>query len=139
MKNMFFLLILIIFSTGCSEDESKQQDKLLQARWQLFETFTHPPSGNGWDEVENGHIITINTDNSFISNQFQDCNSGNVVFSENEIQLIYDCEGFTANFEAPEGTFKYSYLLIENVLELTPLNFNCFEGCKYRLTRLFQE
>ena len=144
MKNMILILVMSLLFTGCKKDEQqiaiaggqKEQESSIYGIWKLVESFSHPPTGKGWSQVENGYLLNIQTDGTFSSSQFSDCSTGKVTVATNQIILIYDCSRFSAGFESPTGVFKYSFELVNGKLELTPQNFNCFEGCKYRLAEV---
>lgn len=140
MKNMYSILtvlaIALILMSCTKNEETLNQNAKILGTWQLIESFSHPPTGDGWSQIENGFILNIKADGSFNSSQFSDCSTGNATITSNQLNLIYDCSGFTANFETPAGVFKYNYELVNGKLVLTPQNFNCFEGCKYRLVKI---
>ena len=136
MKTFFIISSIFFFITGCSEKETKQQENSVYGSWQLVESFSHPPSGNGWSQVDNGFTLAIKLDNVFNSSQFSDCLTGNISLTDVQINLKYNCNGFTQGFENPAGVFQYTYEFVERKLELTPKNFSCFEGCKYKLIKI---
>ena len=136
---MYLILSVLFLFTGCNEEKTEQQENSIYGTWRLVESFSHPPSGNGWSQVDNGFTLTIKSDNVFNSSQFSDCITGNISLTDNQIDLKYSCNGFTQGFENPAGVFQYTYEFIENKLELTPKNFSCFEGCKYKLIKITSE
>lgn len=127
--------------SSCTGNENENRtthnsnNSRLVGEWQLSEVYRQPP-GNGWSEAENKFTLSILDYNNFTSNQFQDCSSGQLNVTSNIIELVYSCTGFTANYEHPEGTFRYNYLIVDNKLELSPINFTCYEGCTYRFIKL---
>ena len=136
---MFLILSMIFFIIGCDEEDTKKQGNSIYGTWQLVESFSHPPSGNGWSQVDNGFTLTVKSDNSFYSSQFSNCMTGDISLTDDQIDLKYNCNGFTQGFENPAGVFQYTYEFVENKLQLTPKNFSCFEGCKYELIKIPSE
>lgn len=131
------LLLITVWIFGCSDDDNgTNQETSIYGTWQLVEFFSHPPTGNGWEEVENGFMIELKADGDFVSNEFDECQTGIFNTSNSVISLVYDCEEFTAGYEEPEGTFSYDYRIENSTLELRPANFSCFEGCSYRLRKV---
>lgn len=140
MKSMIISLLSLLFILGCSETEesSTSSDKKINGKWVLTEVFVHPPNGSGWRNAETDEMFTIEflTNNTFTSNQYMNCSTGIVSTTNEEITLDYECPNFSMGYEDPDGTFKYSYILSSDILEITPLNYACFEGCKFRLVRV---
>jgi len=112
---------------------------LFYGTWQLVEVFSGPPSGDGWQKVEDGYIYEIRSDRSFRSTIASECETGTVKITFDKIIFNYDCEGFTMETEEPAGIFKYLYSLDNSMLQLDPLNINCFEGCAYRFEKIADE
>ena len=139
MKNMFLILSIFFIISSCSDEQTEQQENSIYGTWQLVESFSHPPSGSGWSQVDDGFTLIVKSDNSFNSSQFSDCITGNISLTNNQIDLNYNCNGFTQGFENPAGVFQYTYEFVDSKLELTPKNFSCFEGCKYKLIKITSE
>lgn len=139
MRTTLFILAILLSFTNCAETDDKPiLTDTITGTWRLSETFSHPPTGNGWTDAENAFDIAISSDNTFVSSQFSECNTGTFSFTSTELILTYSCNGFTAGYETPDGVFSYNYQFIDNKLELTPTNFTCFEGCKSRFTRVVE-
>jgi hypothetical protein len=137
MKNMFLILSIFLFITGCSEEETKQQENSIYGTWKLIEIY----QGNGgnnpqWTSVDSGYTYTFNNDRIFSSTRFTDCISGTYEVSGNSITLDYSCNGFNTGIETPPGTFVESYIFENANLILTPSYLNCFEGCDYKFEKI---
>lgn len=136
MKFKLITFILLTITFGCTNDDSSTlKSKQLYGEWELIETFSQPPTGNGWSVSENSYVLNINEDLTFSFDQFENCFNGVVTITDNQISLIYSCNNFTMGYENPEGTFVYNYEISESFLTLEPENFVCFEGCKYKLEK----
>ena len=136
MKNMFLILSIFFFITGCSEEEIKQQESSIYGTWQLTEEYIVSGVNGNWIEIQNGYTFSIESNNVFSSTEFQECAQGIVVISDTQIVFKYECEGFTIGIEFPEGEFSYKYSFVGNKLSLNPNFMNCDEGCGYRFTRI---
>lgn len=104
-------------------------------KWEVVEAFSSPPTGDGWSLVSDGFQMELKNDRSFKSSQFEQCKQGTYQVSEEKITLKFDCQGFAAGYEDPEGVFSYSFQLKNDTLVLNPENFFCYEGCKLKLVR----
>jgi hypothetical protein len=140
MKSAIISILFLSFILGCSETEENETIavKDLNGKWILTEVFVHPPNGSGWRNAETDEVFTIefSTNSSFASSQYMNCTSGSVSTTNEEITLNYECPNFSMGVEDPDGTFKYSYVLTNDTLEISPLNYSCFEGCKFRLVKI---
>lgn len=140
MKSAIISILFLSFILGCSETEENDTTavKDLNGKWILTEVFVHPPNGLGWRNAETDEVFTIEfaTNNTFTSNQYMNCTNGLVSTTDEEITFDYECPNFSMGFEDPDGTFKYSYILTSHTLEISPLNYTCFEGCKFRLSKI---
>ncbi len=95
MRATVLILVISLLFTGCREDEQqnaiaggqKEQESSVYGIWQLVESFSHPPTGKGWSQVENGYLLNIKTDGTFSSSQFSDCSTGKATVTTNQIVL----------------------------------------------------
>lgn len=137
MKNMFLILSIFFFTTGCSEEERTQQENALYGNWKLIEIYQNDGGNNPqWTTVDSGYTYTFNTDGTFSSTRFTECTSGNYQVSSNSITLDYSCNGFDTGIESPPGTFIENYIFENNYLILTPSYLNCIEGCDYKFEKI---
>lgn len=68
MKNMFLIISIFIFTTGCSEEETKQQENSIYGTLQLTKRFHVLPSSV--ELIENGEKITFRENGVFYSASF---------------------------------------------------------------------
>jgi hypothetical protein len=139
VKLFKYMLVMIISFTGCSsndviETDSEDGKETIIGTWTLIQSYSNPTTANGWSDVTDGFEITVTNSNTYISSPFTECTNGAITVYSEEIEFNYRCFNFTAGYESPNGVFKYSYSFIDGLLELRPLNFSCFEGCKSRFT-----
>ncbi len=130
MKRLTLILIFICLS--CSSDTSHDSNSLF-GQWRLVEVKKGFPSE--WKSAEHSYTLVLNTDGSFTSTKFQECETGTFTYNENELSLIYDCLGFSAGIESPPGTFVETYNFDKKHLILTPKYMNCVEGCSYKFKK----
>lgn len=137
MKNMFLILSIFFFTTGCSEEETTQQENAIYGTWKLIEIYQSDGDSNPqWTTVDSGYTYTFNKDGTFSSTRFTECTSGTYEVSSNSIILDYSCNGFDTGIESPPGTFIESYIFENNYLILTPSYLNCIEGCDYKFEKI---
>ena len=119
-----------------------KQDIPIYSVWQLVEEFGDIPgsasSAGGWKDVSNGFILELKADYTFVSNQFSECSTGKFQIIKDTITFMYACERFTAGFERPKGTFSYTYISTNSILQLNPANFQCYEGCAQRFKKIIK-
>ncbi|MBI6121465.1 lipocalin family protein [Salegentibacter maritimus] len=137
------LLILVIFSSaifvGCEKEEISEKKPITSiiGTWQLIEIYSDPGDGSGgWNSVENGYKYTFSSDNKFNSNRFTECTNGEYNIDSNKLILNYECEGFTAGIEDPEGTFVEELSFTANNIILKPTYLDCIEGCGWKFKKL---
>lgn len=128
MKNMYLILSIFFFITGCSEEEKKQQENSIYGTWQLIERFDGgSPTPN--QSVENGEIITFSSDNSYSNNSYQ-CD-GNYNINNSIIEVSVSC--------VTTDLIKYSFNIENDELKLTAFPSTCDEGCYDKYKRISSE
>lgn len=128
MKNMFLILSIFFFITGCSEEEIKQEENSINGTWQLIERFDGgSPTPN--QSVENGEIITFSSDNLYSNNSYQ-CD-GNYSINNSIIEISVSC--------ITTDLIKYSFNIENNELKLTSFPSTCDEGCYDKYKRILSE
>jgi hypothetical protein len=128
MKNMFLLLSILFFITGCSEEKTEQQNNSIYGTWQLIERFDGgSPTPN--QIVENGEIIVFSSDNSYSNNTYQ-CD-GNYNINNSIIEISVLC--------ITTDLIKYSFSIENNELKLTSFPSTCDEGCYDKYKRILSE
>jgi hypothetical protein len=138
MKYLILSLLVTMLFFGCTEENIQQKESSIYGTWQLIEVLSGAPTVDGWNEIADGYTYKIRGDARFETNISTECQSGMVSITDAEITFEYDCEGFTMNKKNPEGVFKYSYTL-GSILELKPININCYEGCAYRFKKIEED
>lgn len=94
----------------------------------MTETYSEPPSGNGWNNIEDGYFYEIKVDSSFSSTlSYDNCSKGKINISNDRITFSFECDEVSDSFE-------YYFELVESKLELSPIH--CFEPCIYRFTKI---
>jgi hypothetical protein len=123
MKKMIILFSLLLTLSSCSEDDKEQvQENSIIGSWQLIERFDGG-SPNPIQEVQNGKIISFNSEMIYTDNSI-DCDG------------IYSLENSIINIDIPclDITFSYNFSFENEFLLLTDNPSNCDEGCydKYK-------
>ncbi len=113
----------------------EQPDNLL-GLWQLEATFFGLSNGNQWNAIENGYIYQFKEDETFYSNKFSECSTGDYILTNNTLTLVYNCEDFSTALGDPPATFVEYYNFEDGFLLLSPAYLNCDEGCLYKFKRL---
>ena len=122
MKNMFLILSIFLFITGCSEEEAKQQEDPIYGTWKLIETYGSDGGNNPqWVSITDGYEYTFNDDGNIISDRFT-CNGSYTLLSSNQVTINFDCVDSQFNL-------MYTYSFENQNLILTPDLLNCDEGC----------
>ena len=89
-----------------------------------------------WSNVENGYKYTFLDDGNFSSDRFNECSSGTYLVESNKLILNYDCDGFTAGIEIPEGIFIEEINFESGYLTINPTYVICIEGCEYKFKKI---
>ena len=123
---------------GCSNnDENKTEENSIVGTWKLIEIYNNPGFGSGsWNTVDNGYTYTFSTNGEFTSTRFTECSSGIYSIESNELSLDFDCDGFTAGIENPEGTFIEQFAFESSNVVFTPTYLNCIEGCGWKFEKI---
>ena len=128
MKNMYLILSVLFLFTGCSEEETKQQENSIYGTWQLVERFDGG-SPNPIQIIENGEILVFGQDNSYFNNSYQ-CN-GTYNINNSIIEILAQC--------VSQDLIKFSYSLENNELKLTNSPSTCDEGCYDKYSKITSE
>jgi len=141
MKSLVLLFSIVLSFSSCSQNDERENlyDSII-GTWKLTEVLSSDGGSNPqWVKIENGYTYTFNKDSSFISNRFDECQSGNFSISSDHLILNYDCENFTTGIESPAGTFKENYININDEIILKPTYLGCFEGCGNKFIKIQSE
>ena len=101
-KSVLTSLIIASFLISCFGDEQPEtfdySEKII-GTWQQDRTFnlvdaTRNPAAYDWFDVEDGFILSLFEDRSFIYTKFGTCTSGNYVYDSilHKIEFFFDCE-----------------------------------------------
>jgi len=138
MKNMFLILSIFLFITGCSEEETKQQENSIYGTWKLT-SFVNQSTNNVLidSNFSNSNQITIifnqesnftgsTVINDFLGNFSIDDRNNQIIFSEfstteaNETEwgnLFY--QSLNSNYNQQSGNWENTYEIIEeNTLKI---------------------
>jgi len=128
---MYLIITVLFFFTGCSEEETKQQENSIYGTWKLIEVYSNIGNGeNSWNEVDVGYTYTMNIDNSFLSTKYNECNSGKFEIdnAKNTISFIFDCLSFYPCVNQSNSCIEY-FSFQEEKLILSASYQDCDEGC----------
>ena len=138
MKNMLLILSIFLFITGCSEEETKQQENSIYGTWKLT-SFVNQSTNNVLidSNFSNSNQITIifnqesnftgsTVINDFLGNFSIDDRNNQIIFSEfstteaNETEwgnLFY--QSLNSNYNQQSGNWENTYEIIEeNTLKI---------------------
>lgn len=141
MKTMILILSILLLTTGCSEDETVQQENSILGTWQLIETKFNDANGAGrWEPFEIGRIIIFNQDLSYESEIYPtDCGGINSstyrIQNESEINVVeitITCVNPNMVFES---TDSFSFDENSNLI-LIPIEPECPEGCAFKYEKV---
>ena len=93
MKNMTFILAILFFITGCSEEETKQQENSIYGTWQMKKRQHVLPSS--LQIIENGEIIIFKTDGKFYSDSYL-CEGSYEDIGNSIIEVNFQCNDKTS-------------------------------------------
>lgn len=136
---MYLILSIFFIISSCSDEQTEQQENSIYGTWKLTEEYIVSGVNGNWTQIQNGYTFSIESNNTFSSTEFQECNEGVVQINETQIVFKYECDGFTTGIESPEGEFSFKYSFVENKLSLNPNFLNCDEGCGYRFSKISSE
>ncbi len=130
MKKLLFIIITLIFSLGCTEQDtnSANPSNALLGTWQLIAVLADPGDGSGtFIPVDSDAIITFNADGSFVSSHAL-CNSittdstintsgtydiTTMILLPDNCSQLGDAAGFNIFFSLTEGELILSLPCIE--------------------------
>jgi hypothetical protein len=138
MKKMINIAILLFFLIGCKEEVLEQDENSIYGTWKLIEVFSGPPSGDGWNQIENGYTYEILSSGEFNSSKYDECSTGTFSVSDQTIFFNYDCENFNpcgANSTSCQESFSFE----GKFLVLKPDYLQCDEGCGYKFKKIADE
>lgn len=140
MKNLILIFSLVITFSSCSQnDESKQTENTIYGAWKLSAVYSNIGNGqNHWNSVQNGYTILMNTDTSFESTKYEECNSGIFEMDTilNTISFIFNCNNFNPCEENSSSCVEFFSLDGDNLI-LSATYQNCDEGCpQFKFTRV---
>jgi hypothetical protein len=148
MKNLFFLILPLLFVISCNEEKVEEElepiDKdSLYGKWQLVEEWDGVMSDPY--EVEDGYYRTFNSDSTCnISWSFKNCDNAKCAYilSGDNIGEIMEIE-YTChdNGETEINSTVFRYELEDGFLKLTPHEdvSTCDEGCWERFKKVANE
>lgn len=132
MKNLIFLLSIVLSFNSCSQnDENSKNENSIYGTWKLVAVYSNVGNGeNNWNSVENGYTYIINADNSFESTKYNECSSGKIEVNAmtSTLSFIFDCNNFYPCEENSDICKEY-FSISEGNLILSSTYQNCDEGC----------
>ena len=147
MKNMILILSMLLFLTGCSEEEQRQQQldtSSIFGTWQLVEKYDGG-SLQPKQLVENGYLLSFDTSGSVITTDWLICDrpSDSWLHGGYSIQEIDNQEAVIFEFFCPKlnktipDIERYVYFRYDSLI-LTPTNRvnTCDEGCSEKFKKI---
>lgn len=135
-KTILFTSIILLFFYSCSDDDKSNINDEVIGKWKLIEAFGLDGIGYGWTTVEDGYFYHFMPDQTFESDRFVECTTGNFYASGNQITLDYSCDGFGTGIESPAGVFVEKISFQGDYMILTPIYLDCDEGCDYKFEKM---
>jgi hypothetical protein len=132
MKKLISLLALLFLILSCSNDDKVHSTNII-GTWKLYQANI---GASNFNTVKDGYTYTFNTDGTFKSTRFTECQTGTYAISSNVLTLDYGCEDFTTSIESPAGTFLENYKLEKGYMYLSPTYLFCDEGCSYKFSKI---
>lgn len=132
MKLKYYLISTLLFFMACDKTNEpiNVDEYLIAGLWQKTEAYISAGGPQYWIDVENGEEIEFFENGTFISDRFDECNTGNYSIEDNELFLEYNCIGFNTDFENEEGFITYQLEFYSDYFILTPTSGPiCTEGC----------
>ncbi|WP_445731196.1 hypothetical protein [Mariniflexile sp.] len=140
MKNLILLFSIILSFSSCSQnDEGKIDNISIVGTWKLIEVYSSDGGSQPrWFSVDNGYTYTFESNGTFNSTRFSECQTGKFSFTSRQLILNYDCKDFTSGIESPAGTFVENFTKNNNEIILKPTYITCIEGCGYKFIKIGQ-
>ena len=133
---MIFCILLTIFACS-NDDENVKEENWIVGTWKLIEIYTDPGDGIGsWNSVQNGYTYNFSVNGEFTSTRFSECSSGTYSINSDELTLDFDCDGFTAGIENPEGKIIENYTFESNKIIFVPTYYMCIERCGWKFEKI---
>lgn len=143
MKNIFIIIISVIFLFGCNKEAKKTPTKTsIVGKWQLTADWFGSVYDYSikWKIVPNGGILKFHEDSNVETDDQTICqngreNFGSYALSKNEEEKnIITIELPTCRQEEYIRTYSYSFE--KGDLILFPLDETCDEGCGFRYSQV---
>lgn len=128
MKNMFLILSIFLFITGCSEKEIKQQETSIYGTWQLIERFDGG-SPNPIQTVVDGETVIFSKDSSYSNSSYPD--NGTFIINNSIIEISIP--------NVTQDLMKFTYGVNNSELTLSSYPSTCDEGCYEKYIKLTSE
>ena len=137
MKNIFYILMLLVVFSACKEESlrfSKSEvdaDNPLVGKWQLVKSsYSIGTAEQHWQEVQDGYILNLKKDKRFETNKPNASSGGTYEIEGDKLILTY-----AGNAEPAQYTDRY--FVDGDTLSLSPLSpIICIEGCSSKLVRI---
>lgn len=136
--NISVVMLLCLMSLiGCEKSEKLTPQEEIIGTWKLSEIYIDIGDGSGeFNKVENGYEYKFNTDNTFTSTRFADCQKGNYALNIDELTLDFDCESIKIGNRILEGSLIEKIDFDSDALILTPTYIICIEGCGWKFEKI---
>ncbi|WP_335964361.1 lipocalin family protein [Galbibacter sp. PAP.153] len=141
MERILKLSVIIVYAIllkSCSDDDDNAtiNGSSIHGTWQLTESYMDTGDGTGdWETAEGIYTYTFLKNGTFTSSQFSKCNTGTYVLNENQLTLNYACDTLDEPLKIADGKLVAKIKYNESILELTPIEPACVEGCGYRFEK----
>lgn len=134
MKNLIYLLTLMLCFSSCSSDISTKADlDNLTGKWKLTEAYISSGESQYWVDIENGEELIFYEDKTFVSNKYSECTNGIFSIEMDELSLKYLCDEFESEQENQNGLITFTIEFKADYFIVTPTSGPmCIEGCSYK-------
>jgi hypothetical protein len=136
MKCKLSFIGFLLFFIACDNTMNEPitpDESLMIGKWKQTAAYISSGGPQYWINVENGEEIEFFENETFSSNRFTDCLSGDFSIEDNKLLLKYNCIGFNPESANEEGFITFELEFFSNYYILTPTSGPiCIEGCSYK-------
>ncbi len=137
MKLLAIALTTLLVLASCEKNDTSTPQISLGGTWQLKEVFIDIGDGNGtWETASNPYQYTFQTDGTYTTSRFDDCNSGKYTLRANELELDFDCNSLTIGNQSFTDSIIEEITFEDDHIILKPTYVICTEGCGFKFEKV---
>ena len=138
LKCSVYLFVIILTLISCGKAESSDTQREIFGTWKLSHVLSDIGNGEGkWEKVDDGYEYSFSSDNTFTSNRFKNCSTGNYTLEIDELSLDFDFESTSGENELfAKGILVEKITFDSDDLIINPTYIFCVEACGWKFKKI---